>query len=174
MFNKMFKKIIVGLVLVLLVIGVLVLITSKNPIFGIQSFVVLTGSMEPTIPAGSLILTQKSFEYNEQDIITFKQGSVTVTHRIIALKDGGFQTQGDANNASDQAIVPLDKVLGKEVAFLPYLGSFALFLKTLPGFLIFIILPSLIFITMEFWNIKKEYAKHLEKKILEKLEIKND
>src|SRR3989344_848968 len=60
------------------------LITSKTGvIMGIRSFTVLSGSMEPTIPAGAIIFVHKAQTYGANDIIAFKNSAEqTVTHRV--------------------------------------------------------------------------------------------
>jgi len=163
------------IVFVLLPIVVFTLVTSKTSLLGgFRSFVVLTGSMQPTISAGSLLYTQSQPSYQKGDIIAFQKENVVVTHRIVEATSSGFITKGDANNAPDTEPVQQASILGKSVLAIPYVGQFILFLKTLPGFLIFIILPALIFIALEFKTIKKELEKDIEKKILKKLEQNKD
>lgn len=149
------------------------LITSKtNKVWGLQSFVVLTGSMQPTISEGSVIFTQKQPTYTKGDIIAFKQGNITVTHRVIEVnKDRSFITKGDANNSLDSKPVVNSDVLGKEVLSVPSLGKFLLLLKTVPGFVVFVILPALLFIGAELLTIKREFTKEIEKKFITKINI---
>ncbi len=146
------------------------LITSRtNFILGIRSFDVLTGSMEPKIPVGSIVFTMEKKVYQVGDVVTFKRNNITVTHRIVGVKNNQFQTKGDANKAFDPQLVNRSDVIGVDIFILPYLGKLTSFIKTIPGFLMLIALPNLIFIGFEFWNIKEEYKKEIEKRILEKL-----
>jgi signal peptidase I len=74
---------------------------------------VQSGSMEPAIKTGSLIVLQQNASYAVGDIITFKSESErnennpkrTTTHRIVSetSKDGQiqYQTKGDANDIAD-------------------------------------------------------------------------
>lgn len=157
---------------------VFTLITSKTPILGgIRSFVVLTGSMEPNIPQGSLIFTQPQKEYKVGDVISFNKNDVNVTHRVVDISTleakswPEYITKGDANNVKDSGFILPNAILGKQIFFVPYLGKFTLFLRTLPGFILFIILPTLIFIGFELLNIKKELVKKIEKEVAEKLNL---
>lgn len=84
-------------------------------LFGWGAAVVQTGSMEPTIPVGSLILIQEQDAYEVGDIVTYDSGgSRPVTHRIIAIDGDEVITQGDANNAEDR---PFDRaqIIGEVV-----------------------------------------------------------
>lgn len=163
------------LVYLILPLVVFILITSKSPLIaGIRSFVVLTGSMRPNIPEGSIVFTQKSSGYKQGDVITYQKKDTTVTHRIIEVKNKNNQTsyitKGDANNAPDDQEIKQNEIVGKVAFNIPHIGVFISFLKTLPGFILFIILPAIIFILLEFKNIRKELEKEIEKKFLDKLE----
>ena len=83
---------------------------------------ILTGSMEPTIPVGSLILIHNQKEYEVGDIVTYEGNSRPVTHRIIAINGDMIVTQGDSNNGKD---IPFDRsrVIGKVVCTIPRLGE---------------------------------------------------
>lgn len=163
------------LLFLILPLVVFTLITSKTPLLvGIQSFVVLTGSMEPTISTGSLTYTLRQPIYMQNDIIAFKNASgQTVTHRIAqTINDGNittYRTIGDANNSFDEGSVPQSDVQGKVIFTIPYLGKLMYSLKTPPGFILAIVIPSILFILFELWNIKKEIEKSAEKRILAKM-----
>lgn len=77
---------------------------------------VVSGSMEPTIHVGDLIvINTKQQDYQENDIITFldEQGAF-VTHRILSLDGETMITKGD-NNSSDDPVSSTDKIVGKYV-----------------------------------------------------------
>lgn len=155
---------------------VFTLITSKTSVVqSIQSFVVLSGSMTPTIPVGSVSYTKKGNIYNKGDIIAFKSGDVTVTHRIVkVLHTNGeisYRTKGDANNTIDSKAVAVSDVLGKQFVFVPYIGRAIIFLKTPVGFFYIILFPMIVFVIMEIWNLKKEIEKHAEQKYKKKMEM---
>src|SRR5260221_2790067 len=141
------------------------LITSKVPLFGIRTFTVVTGSMQPTVSVGSIIFTKTMNTYHVGDVIAFQKGDVTISHRIVTAKNGIYTTKGDANNTPDSTPVTMHDVVGKTIAFLPAIGKFAYFLKTLPGFLLFIVLPTLLFIGFHF----KHFIKEIEKEVIKKI-----
>ncbi len=124
--GRLIRNIISYVLLGLCIIFVIVFLIKKsrtsNPtMFGFSPAIVVTGSMEPTIPVGSLIITHSQSEYKERDIIMFKSENVSssVTHRIIKVTENGYITQGDANNTPDEEI-PKSAVIGKVILSIPH------------------------------------------------------
>ena len=77
---------------------------------------VVSGSMEPTIKIGDLIIINtKEKDYKKDDIVTFYDvnGSF-VTHRIISINDKVMVTKGDNNNTIDEEI-SVDNIVGEYV-----------------------------------------------------------
>lgn len=145
---------------------------------GLNFFAVVSGSMEPKIPVGSLIYAgkYKLEDLKKDDIITFKvkddktDNVSVVTHRIYEVMkdektekikdDQGketekkivsyeFVTKGDANNTIDQRTVPAANIIGLYNWYVPYVGYVTSFVQTGRGFLLLIILPALILIVWE-------------------------
>jgi signal peptidase I len=168
------RIILTALIYTLFPLVVITLLTAKaNFIPGFNSFTVLTGSMEPLVPVGSIVYVVNSQSYSIGDIISFDVGKINVTHRIVDIvrKDNQlfYRTKGDANSSIDNELVPANKVTGEILFHFPYLGKFISFLRSVPGFLMFIVFPTLVFVGFELWNIKKEIEKETEKKVLKKL-----
>ena len=84
---------------------------------------VVSGSMEPTIKKGDLIIINtKNKKYKKNDIVTFYDvNGAFVTHRIVEIKDDEMITKGDANDSNDDP-TKLDKIVGKFVYKIPFLG----------------------------------------------------
>lgn len=174
---KKLSNILAVLLYVFIPVVVFILITAKSPIIGnIRSFVVMSGSMEPKLPVASLIFTSKEKNYQKGEIIAFNKGDEVVTHRIVETsKVNGvdyFITRGDANNVNDENPTPVTQVIGKEFFIVPFIGRFIIFVRTVPGFLIFVILPGLIFIGYEVKGIGNEMQKDIEKKLKSRLKLK--
>lgn len=98
--------------------------------FGFRMYHVLSGSMEPEMPVGSLICVREGQpeEVLEDDIIAFygsSQDSGIITHRVVKnqVVSGVFRTKGDANEQEDPLPVPYDNYIGKVVFKLPYMGK---------------------------------------------------
>ena len=155
-----------GVILAVLSLVVFIFVTSKLSPFGLRSIVVLTGSMEPNLPTGSIVLIKKDYGYFEGDVISFKNKSgVVVTHRVvekIAKPDGFFfRVKGDANKSPDSDVVSESSIVGKKVFYIPYIGYISGLTKTPLGFGVFIGFPALVLIILEIINIKNEYRKQI-------------
>lgn len=137
------KKFLSGLVNVILwvvcSIAVTVSVTSwiqvkngiKQPmIFGYGLAVVETGSMEPNVPTGSLVLIHKTDGYSVGDVITYEDyRGMSITHRVKSIENGIVVTQGDANESADMPFIE-DAIVGKVEMVVPKLGSIIKVLKT--------------------------------------------
>lgn len=109
--------------------------------------IVLTGSMEPKLSAGDVVILHKQNTYEVKQIITFKERNALVTHRIIKQNSLGFVTKGDANNTADQRLVPLSEIMGAAVFVIPKVGHWLMFVKTPIGCsLLFVLWGLLLFL----------------------------
>ena len=85
---------------------------------------VLTGSMEPNISAGSLIIIHEKDDYELGDIVAYiDETGRSVTHRIVVIADDTIVTRGDANNVAD---TPFDKsqIIGCVQFVIPGVGKY--------------------------------------------------
>lgn len=71
---------------------------------GYSVFIVISGSMEPNINVGDLIITKKESDYKEQDIVTYQSNKSVITHRIARKEGDIIWTKGDNNNTEDNPI----------------------------------------------------------------------
>ncbi len=170
MFSKIFKIIINTLLGLLVILGVFVIFSFMPFPGNYKLFVVQSGSMEPTIHTGSLIFVKPFGDYGIGDVVTRTtiDPKVTITHRIVKKeeKDGQtfFDTKGDANNAQDNANFSRDKIIGRELVAIPFLGYPVGYAKTTPGLILLIIVPSVIIIYDELNKIKEEIRKKVEER----------
>lgn len=113
---------------------------------------VMSGSMEPTIPAGSLVIVKKAplETIVNGDIITFPQGASLVTHRVINVAADSVMTQGDNNNTADAE--PVTAVLGKVVMHIPKIGYWLLIGQTKKGIVALICTLITIWLAMSFFE----------------------
>lgn len=87
--------------------------------FGYKNYIIVSGSMEPTIMTGDAIFVKKvpQSEINVNDIISFQDGNVITTHRIIEiLEENGvkkYKTKGDNNNVEDKQKIVYEQIEGK-------------------------------------------------------------
>ena len=154
----------VGRVLSTVFAGVAVLLAmllAGVRLVGLHPYAVLSGSMQPTYPTGSLLYVRSvDATLQKGDAITFLLDENTVvTHRIVdVLPDPEdatvvrFRTQGDANDAPDGAPVHARNVLGQPAFAIPYMGYVATALQSPPGsymaigvvagLVVFLVLPA--------------------------------
>ena len=103
---------------------------------GINAYVVVSGSMEPAIPTGSLCFVDKTKRQPEPgEIVAFQRGQILVTHRVIAAESGVYRTKGDNNSLPDPAPALQEEILGKTIFWIPKVGYAVAFFQTEDGFL---------------------------------------
>ena len=124
--------------------------------FGVGVAVVLSGSMEPELSVGDLVIVTESEDYAEQDVIVFQQGSMAVTHRIVSISEEEVITKGDANNAEDEPIT-LSQIKGRVAFVIPLVGHLVNLIKTPIGTLVIIALA--VFLLERSFNADKEKDK---------------
>ncbi len=163
-----------SVIFLILVFSLFTSLTSRITVAGLKSYVVMTGSMEPFIKTKSLIYTIEQKQYSVGDVITFKRGDEDITHRIVSVSNVGglqlFQTKGDANKSADPQKAFQTSVTGKVILSLPLLGYLVLFMRTIPGFVLFIFIPALLLVVQELKIIKGEIEKETEVKLLTRLQ----
>ena len=101
--------------------------------FGISSYVIESGSMEPNIPTGSLVYVDHDIEAEKMapnEVVAFKiDGANTkvCTHRIVAnyIETHLIRTKGDSNKEVDPTPVPYSSIIGRVEFSIPYLGYVA-------------------------------------------------
>ncbi len=126
-------------------------------------FMVMSGSMEPTIKTGSVVVVKPEKTYAKGDVITFQdptKSKTTITHRIFEASDSAFLTKGDANKTPDTTEIRKGQILGKEILAVPFIGYVINFAKTQTGLILLVIIPAVIIVYNELLSIKNE-AKRL-------------
>ena len=147
-------------------LGALLMI-SILPIPGsIQLKVVESGSMEPAIMTGGIVVDRPAATYNVGDIITFgadTKTQVPTTHRIVAIEGSGanerITTKGDANDAPDPTQTTLAAVHGKVIFTMPYVGYVLNFARQPLGFALLVGVPAFFIILEEIGKIVREIAR---------------
>jgi len=169
--KKKIIKILITITYIVVILFAFLAISSKFSIGGFRILIVMSGSMEPAIKTGSVVVDKNISNYRIGDIITFKnknQPKETTTHRIHGIKcqDGGcfYLTKGDANDGVDPEPIESSQIVGKTLISIPYFGYLVEFARTLPGLLIFIIIPATIIIYEEIKKLYREICLLLAKR----------
>lgn len=197
---KIVKKVLLIIVTIILVLmisfnlyNLFSLKILKHPLTTIGGYSVLevvSGSMEPTIHVGDMIIINtKENHYEEQDIVTFLDvnGSF-VTHRIVSINEEEMITKGDFNNTEDEP-TKINKIVGKYVSKIPGAGKLISSFKN-PFTLIMILIIGLLVCYListdkngnpifteeekEFWGYKKEKQKANKQKKNKKRQMKKN
>lgn len=167
----------------LFIAAIAILANFKNP-WGLKLYVVQSGSMEPSIHVGSVVLVKAQTDYRVGDIVTFapsvieasKSSAKTTTHRIVEANKVDnltkYTTKGDANKVSDLTLIVKEQILGKVVFPIIVLGSLISFTKTLPGLIAIVIIPATIIVYSEIVNIKNEALRLVKERRVRKLNPK--
>lgn len=133
-------------------------------VFGVQAYVVQSDSMTPEFVAGDVIFSEEvnPEELVAGDIITFisrdsASYGQTITHciREVTTYNGelAFITYGIATGVDDGTPAAASDVLGRYTFRIAGLGSFFEFLKSVPGYIVCILLPFLVIIGLQVANI---------------------
>jgi len=157
------KNLLMGTLILVLVLNLFLILGQSfsrgklQKLFGLAQVVVISGSMQPAIKVGDMIIIRQASKYVVGDVVTYRSGASLVTHRLIALEGSKLITQGDANNTPDEPIA-LEQVEGKVVLRLPLLGRLSLLLKTPTGLALLALAGVGLILASVFSDIKKDRA----------------
>ena len=160
---------VVSTVLVVIVVLFAILLVGVR-LFGIQVYSVISGSMEPEYPVGSLIYVKEvdASQVEVGEVITYVlPNDMPSTHRVISIdkQNQCFQTKGDANETADGAPVSFKNLIGKPVFSIPLLGYVANFIQHPPGMYIAIAIGAVLLIIVFIPDLfKKDDGKTKDKK----------
>lgn len=138
-------------------IALFVVVVAGPRLAGAELRTVVSGSMEPAIERGSVVV---AFPVSTEDLevgdtILFHQPDNperVVTHRITAIDRGpplAIETGGDANNESDPWSLSGSEILGRVSFHLPKLGYLVENVNSFAGFLGFLVVPCALLLTLE-------------------------
>ena len=134
----------------LLVTIVLIAAVSPFAVFAVpqvigadEGFVVLSGSMEPALSPGDVVIVDASGPVGVGDVITYRTAgdSVPTTHRVVGVVDGRYETKGDANENGDAGTVPPEAIIGRVVLTIPLVGHVILWANTPVGYVTLVVGP---------------------------------
>jgi signal peptidase I len=135
--------------------------------FGSRTLVILSGSMEPTIPTGGMVLAQpvpsRSLEIG--DIIVFSPGAesqIPIVHRIVNISERRgtryYTTRGDANPNADVAEVALPATAWRVVLSVPLVGYLIAWAASPPGIFFLIVLPLIGLVILTAWDWLRQHT----------------
>ena len=150
-FISVVENLVIIVLVFVLVIGAISKLQSNKDnslpsIIGLRTFTVLTGSMNPKIKPGDIVVIREveSNSIEVGDVITYYIDNMYVTHRVYEVINKGneilFKTKGDANNTVDSEAISESQIIGKKLFRIPYGGYVAGFTKRYFILLIFLII----------------------------------
>lgn len=131
---------VLGIVL-LAIMAVLGLGTAVVPrVLGLHSYAIVSGSMEPAYPTGSLVYTKAvpATDMQPGAVAAYWHNEDVIVHRVVEnnTAEKKLVTKGDANDAPDVRPVPYTSVLGEVVGSVPLVGYVLIGMATLAGKLV--------------------------------------
>ncbi|HVS79683.1 MAG TPA: signal peptidase I [Candidatus Paceibacterota bacterium] len=165
------SKFIYNIVFGIIIVIALFMLSTILPLPGHYEIkIVKSGSMEPAIHTGSIVVIKPAANYAVGDVITFgkdTKNDVPTTHRIVAerAEEGQmiYQTKGDANDTPDGE-TPQTAVIGKVEFSVPFAGYIIAAARQPVGFFFLIIVPAAIVAIEEIGSIWREIKKMRAKK----------
>lgn len=162
------------------VISVNIFDRSDREIFGYSAYIVMSDSMSKTdFDAGDLVLIKnvEPSTLKEGNIIAYVSQNQdnygeTVTHKIRSLTQNangepGFVTYGTTTGNDDSSVVTYPYILGKYQGHIPKIGAFFHFLKTIPGYVICILMPFALLIVFQGINCVKLFRQYRAEQMTE-------
>ena len=108
---------------------VLVLVYFYSGYFRYFAIAVATGSMEPNIYRGDVVIVDKKYSFNDiepGEVIAYKKEDVIIVHRVIKklkIRDSFiYYTKGDANEKMDDFVIEKDMIVGVVDYRIPFMG----------------------------------------------------
>ncbi|MFW6002992.1 MAG: signal peptidase I [Halanaeroarchaeum sp.] len=125
-----------------------------------ESYVVLSGSMEPTLTAGDVVIVDADATIAVGDIVTYAASadSIPTTHRVVETTEAGFITKGDANENADPGLLTSDSIIGEVVVVIPLIGHVILWTNTPVGLVFLVVIPvtALVLNELRRWSARGE------------------
>ena len=144
--------------------------------FGVGAAVVLSGSMEPALSVGDLLIVTEREAYGVGDVVVYLDGPTAITHRIVEVREVTTEppeadtsapqtelqmvTQGDANNTPDEPI-SAGQIKGAVALRIPLLGYLVNVIKTPVGTLV-ILAAAVLLLERSFRNDKKRDREQMD------------
>jgi len=138
-------------------------------------YVIVTGSMQPKINIGDVVIIDTGKDVNEifeQDIIAFyvdinDDGTdEVIVHYVYSVTGEGddkvFRTYSEMDDDPDEWILSKDDIIGIHVLTIPKIGPFILFAQSTIGRIVLAIDIVVIYLLVEFFFKKKEIGKDIK------------
>lgn len=167
LYGIMYAVLIIIMVYNISLIAQSILKPNKTPSFlGVKTYVMISGSMEPNIEIGDIVVKAEE-NLDIGDVISYRKGQSVITHRITQINknENGeieYRTQGDNNNVEDEESIKPSNIEGKVIKIVPKLGKVTLILQN-KVIIIFIFIIFYIYVSRNYKKNKKVNERHLKR-----------
>lgn len=167
LYGIMYAVLIIIMVYNISLIAQSILKPNKTPSFlGVKTYVIISGSMEPNIEIGDIVVKAEE-NLDIGDVISYRKGQSVITHRITQINknENGeieYRTQGDNNNVEDEESIKPSNIEGKVIKIVPKLGKVTLILQN-KVIIIFIFIIFYIYVSRNYKKNKKVNERHLKR-----------
>jgi signal peptidase len=173
---RAFRGVLDSLMMMAIFAAVVLLLAPR--ILGANLLVVLSQSMEPNIPMGSIVVSQPvaaADEIEVGDAITFQAlgpngEPALITHRVVEVLGDGIEirlrTQGDAVEDPDMSLVSASNLVGRVWFNLPLVGYLIAFIRTPVGYLTIVGLPAALLILSEWVEILRSIREEKRSRVV--------
>lgn len=183
--KSIFEWVLIGIAIFIVIfttISVAFVDQNDRSLFGLRAYICMSDSMKATdFAAGDLIVVAKvdPAKLEQGDIIAYisqdkSSAGKTITHKIRNVKKAGaesvFVTYGTTTGRNDELPVTYDQVTGKYLFHVPAIGNFFMFLRTVPGYLLFVFQPLAILLAVRVFRSLKLQKEYNKAKLLEEIE----
>lgn len=168
LYGIMYAVLIIIMVYNISLIAQNILKPNKTPSFlGVKTYVIISGSMEPNIEIGDIVVGKAEENLDIGDVISYRKGQSVITHRITQINknENGeieYRTQGDNNNVEDEESIKPSNIEGKVIKIVPKLGKVTLILQN-KVIIIFIFIIFYIYVSRNYKKNKKVNERHLKR-----------
>ena len=149
----------------------------QAPLYG--AYVIVSGSMEPIIKVRDAVIIRRvdKEDIKVGDVVTYRALDETyygilITHRVVDIKEENgktiYITKGDHNATVDRSPITYEQITGKVVMRVPKIGYIKYFLVSSYGWIIAIVIPSLLIILYDIFKIFRNLkGNNREDKVIE-------
>ena len=113
----------------LIALVVLLFATIIAQLFGIHRYLVVSGSMEPSLYAGDIVFVNTNIDFEDVeigDVIIFKHRGMNIIHRVedeaLICGEKRLKTKGDNNKNADGYLATEDNFCGVAEYVIPKIG----------------------------------------------------
>lgn len=168
LYGIMYAVLIIIMVYNISLIAQSILKPNKTPSFlGVKTYVIISGSMEPNIEIGDIVVVKAEENLDIGDVISYRKCQSVITHRITQINknENGeieYKTRGDNNNVEDEESIKPSNIEGKVIKIVPKLGNVTLILQN-KVIIIFIFIIFYIYVSRNYKKNKKVNERHLKR-----------